>query len=321
MAGGLIENSIKKRGFIVNKNNDYVAFLDLIANCIQDIYKGEVIAETCTSMKNNGVQVTGIVLRKIGEKIAPNFYIEHQFEEWKQGTKDLNDIVNNLCQIFESELETNQHLAQSICFEWETMKNNVFLRLINRDKNKELLEKVPYMEFMDLAIVYFYAITISDGVQGTLVLTKEHQELFGITSEELHRVAEKNTRQQYPVKVYQMKDLVANVRKTLEIEVVEPVVEENFMYVLSNQTGLFGAISMFFQEELKKLSERVGHNLYILPSSIHEVIAVPDYNVVLPEKFLEIVNSINIAQVQETEILSDSVYYYDKVVERLKRIG
>lgn len=305
----------------MSENKSYETFLDMVANCVKDIYKEEVIAERCVSMKNNGVQMTGITLRKKGEKIAPNFYIEQQFQEWKQGTKKLEDIVENLCHMFESELEVNHHLAETICFEWEAMKKNVFLRLVNREKNRELLTKVPYMEFMDLAIIYFYSLTISDDIQGTLILTQEHQTYFGITTEELHEVAERNTRQKYPIKVYKMKDLVTSVKSMLGIELLEPATEENFMYILSNELGLFGAISMFFQEELKKLADQLGHNLYVLPSSIHEVILVPDYNILLPEKFLEMVRDINITQVQETEILSDSVYYYDRVVEQLRRVG
>lgn len=303
------------------EHKDYITFLDMIANCIKDIYHGEVIAERCIAMKNNGVQKIGIMLRKKGEQIAPNFYIEQQFQEWKEGTRSLQDIAENLCHIFESELEANHHLAETICFEWETMKKNVFLRLVNREKNKELLAKVPYMEFMDLAIIYFYSLAISEDVQGTLILTKEHQNFLGVTTEELHQAAEKNTKQRYPAKVYQMGDLVAKVKKTLGIELLEPATEESFMYVLSNETGLFGAISVFFQEELKKIADQLGHNLYILPSSIHEMILVPDYNIFLPEKFLEMVQDINTTQVQETEILSDSVYYYDRAVEQLRRVG
>ena len=68
-----------------------------------DVYKEEVIVEHSISTKNNGVQMEGLMLRKVGEQVAPNFYLNQQFEEWKQGIKSLYDIVTNLCNVFEEE--------------------------------------------------------------------------------------------------------------------------------------------------------------------------------------------------------------------------
>ncbi len=305
----------------MNKNNNYITFLDMIANCIRDVYKEEVIVEHSVSTKNNGVQMEGLMLRKVGEQVAPNFYLNQQFEEWKQGTKSLYEIVTEICHIFEEELQNNQHLAETICFEWDTMKQNIFLRLINRDKNMELLKKVPYMEFMDLAVVYFYSIDISKEVQGTVVLTKEHQQLLGVTIEQLHQTAKENTRNLRPVKVYQMSDLIARVGEKLGIEGFEYNTEMNFMYLFSNESNMFGAIAMFFEEELKQFADKLNSNFYVLPSSIHEVILVPDNKMITLDKFIEMVRDINATQVQETEVLSDSVYYYDKTVGQLKRVG
>lgn len=319
MAGVLIDYFPRREVYVLNKN--YVAFLDMVMNCIRNVYKEEVIVERSVSTKNNGVQMEGLMLRKVGEQIAPNFYLNQQFEEWKQGTKSLYDIVTDICHVFEEELQNNQHLAETICFEWDKMKQSIFLRLINRDKNKELLKKVPYMEFMDLAVVYFYSIDIADDVQGTVILTKEHQKLLGITKEELHQKAVENTKRFRPVKLYQMGDLIDSVGQKLGVEGLEFNTEINFMYLFSNENNMFGAVAMFFEEELKKLAERLQCNFYILPSSVHEVILVPDNTMISLEKFLEMVKEINETQVKETEVLSDSVYYYDKKIESLRRIG
>lgn len=321
MAGVLINYFSKREVNTLNETKNYITFLDMIANCIRDVYKEEVIVERSSSTKNNGVQMEGLMLRKVGEQVAPNFYLNQQFEEWKQGTKSLYEIVTDICHVFEEELQNNQHLAETICFEWEVMKENIFLRLINRDKNVQLLKKIPYMEFMDLAVVYFYSIDISKEVQGTVVLTKEHQQLLGVTIEELHETAKENTRKLRPVKVYQMGDLIAKVGKKLGMEGLAYNAEINFMYLFSNESTMFGAIAMFFEEELKQFAEKLNSSFYVLPSSIHEVILVPDNKMIALDKFVEMVQDINATQVHETEILSDSVYYYDKTAGQLRRVG
>ena len=293
----------------------------MVANCIRNVYQEEVLVEYSVSTKNNGVQMEGLMLRKKGENLAPNFYLNEQFEEWTKGEKSLHDIVTNICHVFEEELQHNKHLAETICFKWDVMKENIFLRLVNRDKNIQLLEKVPYVEFMDLAVVYFYSIDISEEVKGTVVLTTEHQKLLGVTKEELHQKAEENTKKFRPIKVYQMDDLITIVAQKLGIDKLELNMEQNFMYILSNESNMFGAIGMFFKEEIEQLAEQRNCNFYILPSSIHEVILVLDNQRIALEKFVEMVRDINATQVKETEILSDSVYYYDKTAEQLRRIG
>ena len=307
----------------MRKNENYNVFLEMVANCVKDVYKGEVIVEHNVFTKNNGVQMQGLMLRRKEEKIAPNFYLDKQFEEWKNGTLSLYDIVTHICHTFEIEMQTNCHLAEKICFEWELMKENVFPRLINRDKNKELLEKIPYIEFMDLAVVYFYSIHISEDVQGTVILTKEHQKLLGITKEQLQQTAEQNVKMKYPMKLYQMGNLIATVGEKLGIKGLESYINDNFMYIFSNESTMFGAIAMFFEEELKKVAEQLNCNFYVLPSSVHEVIIVPDNMLITVsvENFLSMVRDINATQVKETEVLSDSVYYYDRVIEKLRRIG
>ena len=307
----------------MKKNESYSVFLEMVANCVRDVYKGEVIVENNVFTKNNGVQVQGLMLRKKEEKIAPNFYLDKQYEEWKKGTLSLYDIVTHICNTFEIEVQTNQQLADKICFEWDEMKKDVFPRLINRDKNKELLEKIPYIEFMDLAVVYFYSIHISEDVQGTVVLTKEHLKLLGITKEQLHQTAQENVKMQYPMKLYQMGNLIATVGKKLGITGLESYTNDDFMYIFSNESTMFGAIAMFFEDELKKVAERLNCNFYVLPSSVHEVILVPEntYLTISVENFLSMVKDINATQVKETEVLSDSVYYYDRAIEKIRRVG
>lgn len=96
-------------------------------------------------------------------------------------------------------------------------------------------------------------------------------------------------------------------------EFVEALLEDmpanQQMYVISNKEMKNGATSMFYDDALETLSEKIGTDLYILPSSIHEVIAVStDFGT--PETLSEIVREVNGTQVSEEEQLSDNVYYY-----------
>ena len=88
------------------------------------------------------------------------------------------------------------------------------------------------------------------------------------------------------------------------------------MYVISNSTGINGAVSMLYENELHKLANQMEDDLYVLPSSIHEVIAVPA-SMGNPNELAEMVSEINMNQVALEERLSNQVYHYDKDLRKL----
>ena len=84
------------------------------------------------------------------------------------------------------------------------------------------------------------------------------------------------------------------------------------MYVLSNQKRVFGAAGLLYDRVLSDAGVRLEDDFYVLPSSVHEVILVPDH-VAGSEKELRImVHEVNHTQVEPEEILSESVYHYDR---------
>ena len=83
------------------------------------------------------------------------------------------------------------------------------------------------------------------------------------------------------------------------------------MYVISNEMGLHGAASILYDEPLQEVAQLLGEDLYILPSSIHEIIVVP-CSMGEPEHLSEMVKDINAGVVRAEEVLSDNVYVYDK---------
>ena len=74
------------------------------------------------------------------------------------------------------------------------------------------------------------------------------------------------------------------------------------MYVLTNRQRLNGACCILYQDVLKQVAGRLGDSLYILPSSIHEVIAIPASASGNPKELSQLVQEINIAEVAPEEI-------------------
>ena len=91
---------------------------------------------------------------------------------------------------------------------------------------------------------------------------------------------------------------------------------EQTMWVISNEKGINGAASMLYENELHELAESLESDLYILPSSVHEVIAVSS-DMGSPEMLAQMVVEVNMQEVSLDERLSNQVYHYDKDLRKL----
>ena len=84
------------------------------------------------------------------------------------------------------------------------------------------------------------------------------------------------------------------------------------MYVLTNDTGYYGASCMVYHDVLDEFAEHIGKNLYILPVSINEVVLIPADSNADCSSLLETVKTINRAEVLKEDFLSDNLYYYSR---------
>ena len=203
----------------------------------------------------------------------------------------------------------------------------MFFTLINAEQNKELLKTVPHRKFEDLAIVYRWNIgSDSLGMYTNLVDTRLAKK-EGLTENDLYNAARKNTKELLPVSVRNMNEIISEIifgENELEDEmdkefkkVMMETPNEHSMYVITNESKLYGAASILYEEPLHELAEKFGSDLYILPSSVHEVIAV-SADMGSPDDLAEMVYEINMEQVDIDDRLSNQVYCYDKDLRTLR---
>ena len=70
---------------------------------------------------------------------------------------------------------------------------------------------------------------------------------------------------------------------------------------------------------LDKIGDLMDSNFYVLPSSIHEVLIVPDNGNMQTKELENMVREVNASQVLPEDLLSDKVQYYDRTAKTLGR--
>lgn len=68
---------------------------------------------------------------------------------------------------------------------------------------------------------------------------------------------------------------------------------------------------------MERLAAFLNSDLYLIPSSIHEMLAVGVSKYTDPDELKEMLNDVNKMQVKMCEQLSDQIYHYDKKKKQL----
>ncbi|MCI8484521.1 MAG: hypothetical protein HFH41_09295 [Lachnospiraceae bacterium] len=250
------------------------------------------------------------------DSLYPTVYLNHMYEEYEksgnlQGTLELAAFyLAGVCR--ETERKNIRITPQSAA-------NNIVMSLANTEQNREMLKDMPHREFEDLSIIYRYVIDTGNPLESVLV-TAEIAEKTGMEEEELFHAAVKNTRRLFPPKVELLRDVIVEI--FIDSGFSEEAAREmsgamqSPIYIISNEQNVNGAVSMLYGDSLPELAQQLKSDLYILPMSIHEVMAVPSKMVVL-EELVKLVEENNMERIRLGDRLSNQVYFYDKGQKRL----
>lgn len=194
-------------------------------------------------------------------------------------------------------------------------KSRIFLRVMSAKTGKSIEKDFPIDRKLDLAVGYRVLSELNeDGAMISAPLTDSELSECGLKKEELYALALENTGKLFKTRLYRLEDLVKHIcTGASATDLINADRLEDDIYVLTNDSGMFGAAVMLHEPTLNRLQEQLGSAFYVLPSSVHEVLIVPERESYDPEMLRETVEGVNSTVVAETDFLSDNVYRYDSV--------
>ena len=304
----------------MNKENtlfDYDEFEEKIVDCVRARLDQEVCIEITEVTKNNGVVLKGLSLKESDSSISPTIYLERYYAGYRDG-RSMEEIADEIVDVYHrGNLGAFFDVADFLDF--EKAKKRIVYKLVNYEKNKVLLKQIPHKPFLDMAVVYYYLLENDRLENATILIYNNHLESWNVTLNEIDQLAKENTPLLLKADLRSITEVLYQIIRSRNEEDAEKFLElENetesdpIMYVLSNKSKIFGAAAILYDDVLKNFSEKVQKDLYILPSSVHEVILIPKEESMEWEKLQEMVKEVNSTQVEDVEILSDSVYCYQR---------
>ncbi|MGN0363867.1 MAG: DUF5688 family protein [Bilifractor sp.] len=284
---------------------NYEHFEKLLTTEITEKFEEKYDIRICTVPKNNGIRKRAIVLHDHKGVPLPLQYLDEYYHMWKTGLS-IRHVANLLIHDYNRNLFMRRSLPEHFFRNYEEVRQNLQCRLISAEKNKEFLREVPHQKWMDLAIICVYELHADDYSDCAIQIRNEHLALWDIDPEQI------------------MKDAIKAAVRTDDIlfeplvRILEEELEEDDdlpdspLYLLSNKNRVYGAVNIALPGVTERIAKKLAGDYFIIPSSIHECLILPDDGTYSAKELNKMVSSINQTNVAEQDVLSDHVYIYKR---------
>ncbi len=275
--------------------------------------------------RNNEQTFTALAIRKKGEYIAPNIYIGYHLYKIDRGEMTVDEAVED---IIKSYYEASESTGVDLEFltDWERAKELLFVTLISKKRNRNRLKDIPYREYAgDIVITYRMLVNIGGKGTGTIQVNNELMQQWGVEESEIFEAAKVSSPKLFTVRTCSIYKLMLELLEEndknddmMDRAELEAILSEGSpIMVITNESRVWGAGAIVYSDALKEISDKYETDLYILPSSVHELVVVPIFNETLnADIFKKMVPEVNEEQVPNQDILSDSVFKYERETGR-----
>ena len=288
----------------------YQNFLWKLSKNLENHYHGAYGTVIVRVAENSDATRRAIMVITPDDGFYPVFLMEEAYRQYREG-ETLAEIFRGLLRRFENRRE-GDGIARTFFQDPQNVKDRIFYELVGYEANREILSKTPHIRFLDLALACYTTLLQRPGGRLMIPVTATLCHGWGFCEEELFALAEENTPAVLPADV-------TDIRRILEEAAGVSYKGEGdaYMYLLTNQSGQYGAVCLLYPGVLREFAEKLGRNLYIFPSSVHETLLVPERRELETDGLQRMVCEINRTQVMPEEVLADSVYYYDRENDKI----
>ena len=272
--------------------------------------------------KNNNIVLTGLTIMRDESNISPTIYLNNYFQEYTNGRTTLESVVDAVMDTYNRN-QISDCVDMRYFLNYESVKQSIVYKLINTEKNKELLEDVPHIEFLDLSIVFQCLVTQEKLGTATILIHNIHLKMWNVSTEDLYHAAMENTPNLLPYEIKRMAEVLCDIMQAENPdkfdydECMTDFSDSIPIYVLSNKTRIEGAGCMLYSNVLSDFAETINSNFYIIPSSVHELLLLPTANDEGSAEIMSMIREINDTQVSREEVLSYSLYYFDRENDKI----
>lgn len=296
-----------------------------VIKAITDRITGDYEVSSTISKKNNGTELTGIIIRDSNRnKVEPVIYITDYYKHGISAEETAEAVLGKYRDVKESGMPSFD--VRDIT-NFDIIKSRIRAKVINMEMNDAYLEDKPYLQIADDLAVCFY-VDINNDASATIPITFALADVWGIDdANTLFYYADANHR---PAELVTMAEAILGTMSEMDFQMMkiqsgnEDLSDAEFKeFLLEAQSGLvpmyvwrdsatLGASAMIFKDNVQEVLDKLGGEFYILPSSVHELIVLPYSPEYTVEDLKQMIMEVNASQLQPDEVLSEHPYFVNQ---------
>lgn len=303
---------------------NFEEFINTVKDTIKDYLPEDYRDAEVNILENRKLNAnyTGLTVTREGDTLAPTINLNNLFDSYsKHPEHSITAVMQEVASVIQHTPET---FDIGRIMDYDRVKKNLFMRLSAAEKNKDLLEHAPHIRKEDLAITFHIMLDQSDKGTATTMINDNMMEAYGIDLDQLYQDALLNSPVICPAQIENMGEALSRmmiedmksagappeVIQEMEKDLKESN-KDNPMTIITNDRLVDGASAIFYPGVMDLVGERMQGDYFILPSSVHETLVVPDDGRVSLQELTDMVKEVNMTQVNPEDQLNDQVYHYD----------
>ena len=291
---------------------NYQEFLDTLCSMVRLNVDSDTTVELKNVIKNNDTSLDALTFQRKDSALSPTIYVNRFYQDYLAG-EDPGEIVKTVLSAFEA-AKDQEGLDVSVFSDYEKIRDRIMFKLVNYRKNRLLLKDTPHIRYLDLAVVFYCLLAEGEETNATVLLKDHHLSFWKKTLEDIKEDAKRNTPRFLSAEITDMKTMLSSFSVMLEDDTEDAGKQ---LFVLTNRLKHNGASCLLYQNVLERFSEELRSDLFVLPSSIHEVLLLPAEDRSESDTLSALVREVNRTQLSSEEYLSDHVYYYSRESKQL----
>ena len=293
-------------------------------NEIVELVEKKMINENITIKRTIAHKVNGdeeqLTVQFHDSNIGPSLPLKYYHDKLYDGYT-LEEIAEMMVKV----IHNSQKFAPEVPeLSQRTAKENLYCVVVNTEMNQELLKTVPHEKVEDLSVVPRFRV----GDMGSVLVTHDLCRRFQMTPEEVLEYAWKNTNKE-EIYINHVMNEVVKIMEDMGApqEYIEEFQETQMkafpLYIVSNRQKIDGAVAMASKTLMDQAFSYVQQkhpdieSIFVIGSSRHEVLLIPDMNNWSVEDLLNIHKEVQGAELSEVDKLTENIYRYNGRTHKL----
>lgn len=259
--------------------------------------------------KLQGESYTGLSILPNDSPMAATLNLDAVYNQMVDQGKSFQEVADDLISHAADIIVDMPKIDVNDITNYDQMKNTLVVQVIPTDRNADMLEDIPHKNIEDMSLVYRMQIDQNENGTSSVLITNAMLKNYGVTVEQLHQDAMDAAVINNPATFRSMQEVLSDLMG-MPADLMPPM-DGPQMYVASVENSLNGAGVIAYPDFMNQVAEQVGGDFFVLPSSVHEVLVIPDDGSIDRHDLESMVREVNASEVLPKDQLSDNVYHYD----------